>query len=326
MHKRERLERTFAGEATDRVPVALWRHWPGDDQRAADLAQATVAFQQRWDWDFVKISPADSYPLNDYGTADVWRGTVEGIREYVQRAVVAPEDWANLPELDPTRGWLGMHLETMRQVRAGLGPDVPVIFTVFSPLAQAKNLAGEDRMFMHLRLRPDLFKQGIARLTENTQRYLDAMRDTGIDGIYYAVQHATYEDMHPAQYAEFGREYDLRLLENLPADWWFNLLHVHGTNPMLDAFADYPVQAINWHDRESGPTLAEGKTVLPQAVSGGLGAWDEVHNGTPDSVHAQARDALAMTGSERFILATGCVLMVTTPESNIRAVREAVEG
>ncbi len=47
MNKRERLEKTFAGEATDRVPVALWRHWPGDDQRAADLAQSCVSFPER---------------------------------------------------------------------------------------------------------------------------------------------------------------------------------------------------------------------------------------------------------------------------------------
>ena len=46
LSKRERLERTVAGEETDRVPVALWRHWPGDDQRAVDLAEATVAFQR----------------------------------------------------------------------------------------------------------------------------------------------------------------------------------------------------------------------------------------------------------------------------------------
>ena len=40
MNKRERLEATVAGEPVDRVAVALWRHWPGDDQRAEDLARS----------------------------------------------------------------------------------------------------------------------------------------------------------------------------------------------------------------------------------------------------------------------------------------------
>lgn len=34
----QRIEAAIAGQATDRVPVALWRHFPGDDQDAAKLA------------------------------------------------------------------------------------------------------------------------------------------------------------------------------------------------------------------------------------------------------------------------------------------------
>ncbi len=32
MSKRERLEAAIRGERPDRTPVALWRHFPGDDQ------------------------------------------------------------------------------------------------------------------------------------------------------------------------------------------------------------------------------------------------------------------------------------------------------
>ena len=38
--KRRRVEAAIAGKAVDRLPVALWRHWPGDDQDAAALAAA----------------------------------------------------------------------------------------------------------------------------------------------------------------------------------------------------------------------------------------------------------------------------------------------
>jgi len=43
-------------------------------------------------------------------------------------------------------------------------------------------------------------------------------------------------------------------------------------------------------------------------------------------VREAARDAIHQTGGRRFILSTGCVIMVTTPQSNIRAVRGVVEG
>ncbi|MGD8473174.1 MAG: uroporphyrinogen decarboxylase, partial [Anaerolineae bacterium] len=61
MSKRERLQATIQGESTDRTPVALWRHFPGDDQDPASLAASTVAFQNQYDFDFIKVTPASSY-------------------------------------------------------------------------------------------------------------------------------------------------------------------------------------------------------------------------------------------------------------------------
>jgi uroporphyrinogen decarboxylase len=38
MSKTERLKAVLAGQPVDRVPVAFWRHWPGDDQGPESLA------------------------------------------------------------------------------------------------------------------------------------------------------------------------------------------------------------------------------------------------------------------------------------------------
>ena len=53
--KKERVQAVLAGERADRLPVACWRHWPGDDQDAARLAEVTIAFDCRYDWDLAKI-------------------------------------------------------------------------------------------------------------------------------------------------------------------------------------------------------------------------------------------------------------------------------
>ncbi|MBI1801464.1 MAG: uroporphyrinogen decarboxylase, partial [Chloroflexi bacterium] len=66
MNKRERILAASRREPTDRIPVAFWRHFPGDDQRAGDLAQATIAFQERYDFDFVKVSPSNSFAGEDW--------------------------------------------------------------------------------------------------------------------------------------------------------------------------------------------------------------------------------------------------------------------
>ncbi|MEB2287568.1 MAG: uroporphyrinogen decarboxylase [Anaerolineae bacterium] len=326
LSKRERLERAVAGEEIDRVPVALWRHWPGDDQRAVDLAEATIAFQRQWDFDFIKVTPASSFCVTDYGVQDRWQGNLEGTREYVRHVVQRSLDWTELRVLDPSRGALGRQLEVLRQIKGAFGDDVPFIQTIFSPLAQAKNIAGRELLIEHLRTAPDRLKTGLNTITESTLRFIDAMRRSGVSGIFYAVQHASHTVMSEDEYREFGRPYDLQILGALPDTWWFNMVHLHGQAPMFDLIADYPIQTINWHDRECGLSLAEGKLRFGGAVSGGLGRWNPMHNGTPVEVRTQAREAIEQTHGRRFILSTGCVIMTTTPQSNIRAVREVVEA
>ena len=67
MSKQERLRATLSGERADRVPVALWRHFPGDDQDPDELAASTVAFQRQYDFDFIKVTPASSFCVRDWG-------------------------------------------------------------------------------------------------------------------------------------------------------------------------------------------------------------------------------------------------------------------
>ena len=93
---------------------------------------------------------------------------------------------------------------------------------------------------------------------------------------------------------------------------------------MFDLVADYPVQIVNWHDLETPPTLREGKAGVKGAVLGGLRQWETMVRGAPEDVLAEANDALAQTGGQRFILGTGCVTPVNAPWANIRAARAAV--
>jgi uroporphyrinogen decarboxylase len=323
MEKRERLEKTIAGEVTDRVPVALWRHWPGDDQRAADLARSVIEFQQTYDWDFVKITPASNYQVIDYGVQDEWRGNLEGTRETIKRAVKRSLDWTELRPLDPTRGEIGKSLECLRFVESAL-EDTPILQTIFSPLSQAKKLAGNELVMRDMRLHPDRLHTGLNIITESILRQVEALKRTTVAGIFYAVQHASYDMMSEDEYKTFGVPYDKKILEAIPSKWWLNTLHLHGHLPMFRLGMDYPIQVINWHAQEGKPDLAQGKSLVKGAVCGGLSQCEHLHQGTPTAVRDAARAAIAQTNSRRFILGAECVTLITSPLSNLRAVREVV--
>ena len=187
---RERIQACLAGDIPDQTPVALWRHFPVDDQSPETLAAAQIAFQGSYDFDLVKVTPASSFCLRDWGAEDEWRGNPEGTRQYTKRVISQPQDWERLPVLDPTAPHLAGQLACLRQIRAGIGPNAPMLQTIFNPLAQAKNLAGQNTLLVHLRKHPDAVMKGLQTIAISTRRFVEAALETGIDGIFYAVQHA----------------------------------------------------------------------------------------------------------------------------------------
>lgn len=322
--KRKRLEAAITGEPVDRLPVALWRHWPGDDQDAAALASAHLKWQADYDWDVLKVGPASSYSVVDWGVTDRWDGHIEGTRTTTHLPIKSPADWGALQSLDPSRGMLAEQIEALRLVGEGTRAGTPYIATIFSPLSMAKHLAGNEAVLSHMRQYPDALRRGLETLTDSILRFLDSARPTGIAGIYYAVQHAAYPLLSRTEFETFGRPYDLRVLA-AASDLWCNIVHLHGSKVMFDLVADYPAAFINWHDRDTGISLAEGLSRMRGAASGGVSQWT-IHQDGPEATLAEVRDAREQTNDRRLLLGTGCVIMATTPLRNIRALRQAVEA
>lgn len=322
-HK-DRVIACINGEKADRPPVSLWRHFPVDDQTPDGLAAATVFFQQTYDFDFVKVTPSSSFCLRDWGVEDEWRGSSEGVREYTHRPVQQALDWFKLKPLDPRQGWLGKQLECLRLIRRALGSEVPIIQTVFSPLSQAKNLVGGDQLLIHIRRYPEAVQNALQIITESTRRFVEACADCGIDGIFYAVQHAQYGILSEKEYLQWGAACDQIVLE-AANHFWFNVLHLHGTEIMFHLFVGYPVQVINWHDQETTPSLSEALQHFKGAVCGGLRQWKTIALGTPEEVAKEAQAACEATQAKRFILGTGCVTPIIAPHANLLSARRSVE-
>lgn len=324
--KIERLQAAIAGEIADRPPVALWRHFPVDDQDPIQLAERILEFQELYDFDFIKVTPASSYCLKDWGVEDEWRGNTEGTRDYVKRIITRADDWKKLEIKNPEGGALGAQLACLAHIQKSRIDDAPFIQTIFSPLAQAKNLSGNDRLMTSIHREPDSVLSALEVITQNTIAFIEAAKGRGIAGIFYALQHASYNFFDRATYALIGEPFDRRIIEAVE-DLPVNVLHLHGDEIMFDLASSYHVQIVNWHDRETSPTLGDGKSMINGAVCGGLQRWNSLVIGSPDSVRAQAQDALSATGGGRgHVLGTGCVVPINAPRGNLLAAREAVEA
>jgi uroporphyrinogen decarboxylase len=318
-HK-ERIQACINNEVLDRPPVALWRHFPVDDQSPETLAAATLNFQGTYDFDLVKVTPASSFCVKDWGVEDQWMGDTEGTRRYTRHVIEDPRDWEKLPTLDATAPHLAGQLACLRLSRAELGPDTPLLQTIFSPLAQAKYLAGDNRFISHLRLYPEAVMNGLATIAETTRRFVETCLETGIDGVFYAIQHAQASLLTLEEYKTFGLPLDWEILE--PAqELWCNLLHLHGHDVYFSILDSLNFPIVNWHDRETFPSLTEAQTLFAGITCGGM-RQDTLVYADQAEVRKEAADAIQQTNRKRFILGTGCVVPIIASHGNILAACE----
>ncbi len=323
MEKRERLETTLAGEVADRVPTAVWRSFPGDDQRSADLAQCIIEYQLQFDWDFVQIIPADNALVIDYGLQDEWQGAPDGSRSIVRSPIKRSLDWTELRPLDPMRGELAKQIECVRLVQRRLGAETPIVFTIHSPMAQARRLVGDAAFVRYLRQQSNRVRTGLNIILDSTLRFIEQLAALEISGIVYVVEHADHERLSEAEYNFFGIPYDHRILEALPPTWWFNMVELDGAAPMTRFLDQFPVQAVRLTDNSQPLTDLRG--LFSRAWAGGLHTEDDLRRGTPATIRSAARDLMLHMG-RRYILTAGGSALSTTPLSNLRAVRSSVEG
>jgi len=325
MTKWERLRAAIRGEQTDRTCVALWKHFPVDDMTAEGLAQVSLDFQKRFDWDLVKFTPTGTYGVMDWGTVTEWQPNNMGVRNAVKFAITKPEDWRELPKLDASQGFYGQQNKALDITARSLGNTVPILQTIFSPLTTARKMAG-DRVFTDMRLHPELFKAGLETITEVTIQFAEEAVKAGAHGMFFATQNGSYRVVSEAEYNEFGAEYDLRILNAIKDKVEFMLVHIHGEDTMFKLLTDFPVNMANWHDRITAPTLREGRNIFSGLVCGGINEWNTLVSGTPSEIELEVKEAISQTeGGNRLMIAPGCVVPQHASNENMMVVRKAVE-
>lgn len=324
MTKRERLQAAVKGQATDRVPVALWKHFPVEDMTAEGLAAAAIAFQKKYDWDLIKFTPTGTYGIMDWGAETAWQPNNMGVRTITRFGLTKPEEWAQLPKLDATKGFYGQQNQALALVAREFKGEIPLFQTIFSPLTTARKLAG-DRIFTDMRIHPELFKQGLETITQVTIQFAEEALKAGADGLFFATQNGSYRVVNEAEYRAFGEAYDRQILDAVRSKTQWIIVHIHGEDTMFDLLTRYPVDIANWHDRITDPSLKEARRHFSGLLAGGINEWNTLVTGPVSAIEADVKDAIEQTGGRGLLIAPGCVVPGHAPEEHLMLVRNAVE-
>ncbi len=151
--KADRVRRALAGDPVDRPPISFWAHNYVRENSAEDLAEETVGQFRRYGWDFIKIQSRASSFSEDWGTRyqpSSERAARPRLLDWPVRSVA---DLRSLRPLNPLAGTLGEQIAALRLIRESVGPEVPVISTLFAPAMVLSYLVGESagRMLEYVR-------------------------------------------------------------------------------------------------------------------------------------------------------------------------------
>jgi uroporphyrinogen decarboxylase len=326
MTSRERVRAALEGHAVDRPPVSFWGHVYHRESSAAELVEATLESWREYRWDWVKLNPRKHYHVEPWGVRYRYPGVPDVKPVLESWPVHAPEDWACVKAQPPTAGALGEQIESVRLLRQALPADVPLIETVFTPLAVLGEMVETpEELRTQLDSHPGLVRGALEAVTATYEPFVRELLRAGADGIYFAtVDWASADLLTPAQYGAWARPFDLRVLA-AAADAPFNVLHVCKRRNLLFEFGGYPVAAFSWATTDpTNPTLREALGRLGAAVMGGISQDDALQAAGPGAALAEYATALAETSGRRWLAAPGCSIPPGTPAENLRAVRDAV--
>ena len=310
MNRRERFHAAVEGRPVDRPPVTAWVHFLSDHLPGARTAELHLEFLREYDWDIAKVMNDYRYPL----PAGLERlDTAEAMRRF-KRLTLNERSFAE-------------QLDAIARLRRELGPDWPIVDTLFDPYQQVVRNVG----FVQGRdipRHPQAAAEMLEAVTETLCEYVRASRAAGADGFFLSVNTAIRagfpRGVDDAIARDFQRPYDLRLLK--AAEGSVRILHVHGVGLDLDRVLDYPFEVLSLSDRLQGnPSLADLRARTGRCLMGGLNENTIQEKPLPE-LRDEIDDAIRQAGRERFILSPGCTVPSFTPQRTLRCLRETTRG
>jgi uroporphyrinogen decarboxylase len=302
MTKIERVRAALSGADVDRPPFSVWYHFGLQHAPAERTAQVHLEFFEAYNLDWLKVMNDYSYPM--------------------PRGVESVTDLRNLKRLTPLdvhQGPLGEQLEAVRLIGLELRGKALVVDTVFNAWNTLRRNVLKEAMGPFMEEHPAELEAILTIVNDNLIRYAIASLHGGAAGIFYSVP-ATSESVTPEQYERFMRPFDLAFLEAIRPFGECHILHAHGSGIYVDRLLEYPVHAISWADRESGPPLTLMRRLTPRVLVGGIDHVNFPYTSAA-RVREQVRSAVTEAGARKLLVAPGCAIPTYSFPELIRVAR-----
>lgn len=347
----DRLERVISvmnREVPDRVPWAIWGHFPAipwlkryswekANRDGEESAKAHLALLRALDYkmDMLKVTPFYRFMACQWGSKFHWENNDES-PPTMEVCVKEPKDWGKLWVLDP-RKELREALRSVEILARDLY-DMPFIYSIPSPIVQALHgVSDPQRVYADMNEQPDALKEGLETITQTTIDFAKECIAEGATGVFFGVGGGgdIWSRMNQNQLEEYALFYDKKILDAV-SDAPIKLMHIcsaKGENPQKNGklmengwFKKYPVNMINW-DAHEYTWLDKAKEIYGDslALCGGLNRETTLRTGSPAEVEAEVKKAIQDAGEGGgFMVGPGCTVNQDMPRENYNAVGRAI--
>lgn len=338
MTGKQRALAALRGEPHDRVPVIPIVGQAGATlcgvsirDHAHDpalLARCQVDCARRFGYDGVYIA-ADTW-VNAEAIGFPWmEHPIDGPAGGRGTWIKSLEDIDRLTMPDPAAsGRWPLMVEAVREAVA-LADDELLIIANFdqSPFSLACQLRDINEFMIDIFENQELAHRLLAFCAEAVARYAVAMAEAGAHVLNTGDSSAGGSLIGGAWYEEFAFPYEKRVFEAIRRETETPItLHVCGdTRTCIDRMLETGANGIEV-DEFMNLRLARDKAADRVTIIGNVDPVDPLLQGTANEVKRKCLLCLeTFTGSNRFILSSGCALSPLTPPANILAMVEAVE-
>jgi len=303
--------------------MSLWRHFFERERTDTELTVSMIEWQEKWNWDLLKINPPACYHVLDWGAE--YEFFSDPLKEPKLRKPVIRnvEDFSRIGGLDVQKGFLGDQLRVIRNLRSHFGTDLPIVETVFSPIEIAHRLMeGRSVLRQFLQTNPDGIHDLLGTITKVFSEFCLECLEAGADGIFFATKWATSDEMNWAQYQTFGKRYEMEILDPLVQKEALVILHVCGQRTFLSHMLDYPADIFSYDffgEAVPSPEIVAQST--GKYVMGGVDPNLLVHD-----VHRAVDVAKRYSGVKGWLVGPSCVVLPETPSENILRMKEGLKG
>lgn len=314
MNKIDRVNNIINNKEVDFPPMGFWLHFPTEVISAGieEQVKAHIDFKKETNTDILKIMNENEMRSTD--------------------KITTVDDWKKISRLTRESSLIVNQSKILKKIVSENNEECFLLGTIHGLMASLSHASGHSYsvspslMQEHYKSNPDIIKEAISVISDNTQLMIDITLEAGVHGIYYAALGGEADRISDVFFKDILEKSEIKLLSKIKKESPDTpiFLHMCKENVELKRYINYPCDVINWAMHESQYDISTANKIFKDKVI--LGGFDdrsgELVEGSKIDIENKLKEIKNIFQDTKYIIGADCTLPTEISLERIRLVRE----